>query len=156
MDRIAVFPGSFDPVTLGHVNILERAISLFDKIIIAIGNNSQKKNCFTLEQRIIWLQEIYSSEQKIEIQAYDGLTVDFCIKQKAKFILRGLRNNTDYEYEKVIAQTNKTLESGIETVFILSAPEYAHVSSTIVKEILRNSGNIEKMVPLVVIRGALL
>ncbi len=154
MSKIAVFPGSFDPITLGHIDILERALPLFDKIIIAIGSNSQKTSYFTLEQRINWLQEIYSNEQKIEIHSYSGLTVDFCKKNKANYILRGLRSAADYDYERVIAQTNKTMNNAIETIFLLSAPEFAHVSSTIVKEVLRNNGNIDKMVPIIVTRGA--
>ena len=154
MSKIAVFPGSFDPITLGHVNIIERALPLFDKIIIAIGTNSQKQSYFTLEQRINWLQEIYLTEKKVEIQSYEGLTIDFCSAQNAEYILRGLRNAGDYEYEQAIAQTNKMLNNNIETVFMLRAPEFAHISSTIVKEVLRHNGNIDKMVPLVVTRGA--
>lgn len=154
MTRIAVFPGSFDPVTLGHIDIIERAVPLFDKIIIAIGKNSQKQGYFTLEQRLNWLQELYMHEQKISVDFYEGLTVNYCVAKNAGYIIRGLRSAADYEYEKVIAQTNKTLNHDIETVFILSNPEFSHVSSTIVKEVLRNGGDITKMVPLIVTRGA--
>ncbi|MBL0282069.1 MAG: pantetheine-phosphate adenylyltransferase [Bacteroidetes bacterium] len=154
MTRIAVFPGSFDPVTLGHIDIIERAVPLFDKIIIAIGKNSQKQGYFTLEQRLNWLQELYVHEQKISVDFYEGLTVNYCVAKNAGYIIRGLRSAADYEYEKVIAQTNKTLNHDIETVFILSNPEFSHVSSTIVKEVLRNGGDITKMVPLIVTRGA--
>ena len=154
MTRIAVFPGSFDPVTLGHIDIIERAVPLFDKIIIAIGKNSQKQGYFTLEQRLNWLQELYMHEQKISVDFYEGLTVNYCVAKNARYIIRGLRSAADYEYEKVIAQTNKTLNHDIETVFILSNPEFSHVSSTIVKEVLRNGGDITKMVPLIVTRGA--
>jgi pantetheine-phosphate adenylyltransferase len=154
MTRIAVFPGSFDPVTLGHINIIERAIPLFDKIIIAIGKNSQKQGFFTLEQRINWLQELYVHENKVEIDSYEGLTIEYCNQKNAQYILRGLRSAADYEYEKVIAQTNKTLNTEIETIFILSNPELGHISSTIVKEVLRNKGDISKMVPISVSRGA--
>ncbi len=154
MTRIAVFPGSFDPITLGHVNIIERALPLFDKIIIAIGKNSQKQGYFTLEQRINWLQELYLNENKVEIDSYEGLTIDYCKLKNAQYILRGLRSAADYEYEKVIAQTNKTLNTEIETIFILSNPELGHISSTIVKEVLRNKGDISKMVPISVSRGA--
>lgn len=154
MTRIAVFPGSFDPVTLGHIDIIERAVPLFDKIIIAIGKNSQKQGYFTLEQRLNWLQELYVHEQKISVDFYEGLTVNYCVAKNARYIIRGLRSAADYEYEKVIAQTNKTLNHDIETVFILSNPEFSHVSSTIVKEVLRNGGDITKMVPLIVTRGA--
>ncbi len=154
MSKIAVFPGSFDPITLGHVNIIERAMPLFDKIIIAIGANSQKSGYFTLEQRMNWLQEIYGSAENVVIESYEGLTVDFCKRQQSKYILRGLRGVSDYEYERVIAQTNKTMYPEVETVFILSAPEFSHISSTIVKEVLRHKGDISKLVPMVVNRGA--
>ena len=154
MSKIAVFPGSFDPITLGHVNIIERAMPLFDKIIIAIGVNSQKSGYFTLEQRMNWLQEIYGSIGNVVIESYEGLTVDFCKRQESKYILRGLRGVSDYEYERVIAQTNKTMYPEIETVFILSAPEFSHISSTIVREVLRHKGDISKLVPMVVNRGA--
>lgn len=154
MSKIAVFPGSFDPITLGHVNIIERAMPLFDKIIIAIGVNSQKSGYFTLEQRMNWLQEIYGSTGNVVIESYEGLTVDFCKRQESKYILRGLRGVSDYEYERVIAQTNKTMYPEIETVFILSAPEFSHISSTIVREVLRHKGDISKLVPMVVNRGA--
>lgn len=154
MARIAVFPGSFDPVTLGHIDIIERALPLFDKIIIAIGVNAQKQGYFSLEQRINWLQELYGNQPKVEIDNYEGLTVDFCKSKNSNFILRGLRSAADYEYEKVIAQTNKSLNPGIETIFLLSKPEFGHISSTIVKEVLRNKGDIRKMVPLIVSRGA--
>lgn len=154
MSKIAIFPGSFDPITLGHVNIIERAMPLFDKIIIAIGVNSQKSGYFTLEQRMNWLQEIYGSTGNVVIESYEGLTVDFCKRQESKYILRGLRGVSDYEYERVIAQTNKTMYPEIETVFILSAPEFSHISSTIVREVLRHKGDISKLVPMVVNRGA--
>lgn len=154
MSKIAVFPGSFDPITLGHVNIIERAMPLFDKIIIAIGVNSQKSGYFTLEQRMNWLQEIYGSIGNVVIESYEGLTVDFCKRQESKYILRGLRGVSDYEYERVIAQTNKTMYPEVETVFILSAPEFSHISSTIVREVLRHKGDISKLVPMVVNRGA--
>jgi pantetheine-phosphate adenylyltransferase len=154
MTRIAVFPGSFDPVTLGHIDIIERALPLFDKIIIAIGVNAQKQGYFSLEQRINWLQELYGNQKKVEIDNYEGLTVDFCKSKKANFILRGLRSAADYEYEKVIAQTNKSLLPDMETIFLLSKPEFGHISSTIVKEVLRNKGDISNMVPLAVSRGA--
>ena len=154
MKRIAVFPGSFDPITLGHINIIERALPLFDKIIIAIGKNSQKQGYFSLEKRISWLQELYFNENKVEIDSYEGLTIDFCKLTNAQYILRGLRSAADYEYENVIAQTNKTLNTEVETIFILTKPEFGHISSTIVKEVLRNKGDISKMVPISVSRDA--
>ena len=154
MTRIAVFPGSFDPVTLGHIDIIERALPLFDRIIIAVGKNARKQGFFSLEKRNKWLQEIYGANKSIEIHSYEGLTVDFCILHNARFILRGLRSVPDYEYEKVIAQTNRTLAPGIETVFFLSAPAYAHISSTMVKEVLLHKGDISQMVPLAVSHDA--
>jgi len=150
MKRIAVFPGSFDPVTLGHINIIERAQPMFDKIIIAIGQNSAKTGHFTLEQRIQWLSAIYLHTPSVEIHAFQGLTVDFCRQQNAQFILRGIRSAADYEYEKVIAQTNKQMVPEVETVFLLTDPRYAHISSTIVKEVLKHGGDIGGMVPAIV------
>lgn len=147
MSKIAVFPGSFDPITLGHIDIIERALPLFDKLIIAIGQNSQKQGFFTLEQRINWLQEIFAHTAKIEIHSYTGLTVDFCATHKAQYILRGLRSEMDYAYEYVIAQTNRDIAPEIETIFLLSNPRYGHISSTIVKEVLKHGGDITGMVP---------
>lgn len=154
MTRIAVFPGSFDPITLGHIDIIERALPLFDKIIISIGKNSQKQGFFTLEQRINWLQELFMHEAKIEIDFYEGLTVNYCTSKNANFILRGLRSAADYEYEKVIAQTNRTLNQNIDTIFIVSNPEFSFISSTIVKEVLKHGGDISKMVPVAISRDA--
>lgn len=154
MSNIAVFPGSFDPLTLGHVNIIERALPMFDRLIIAIGQNSAKKEYFTIEQRVQWLQEIYGADPRISIEVYSGLTIDLCKRQQAGYILRGLRSAADYEYEYVIAQTNKQLAPGIETIFILTAPEFGHISSSIVKEVLRHHGDISSMVPMVVHRDA--
>lgn len=154
MSKIAVFPGSFDPVTLGHVNIIERAIPLFDEVIIAIGQNSTKQGFFTLEQRMNWLQEIFLHEKKVSIYAYEGLTVDFCRRHQAQYLLRGLRSTADYNYEYAIAQANKALATDIETVFLLSDPAHAHISSSIVKEVFKNGGDISTMVPQVVISGA--
>ncbi len=154
MSNIAVFPGSFDPVTLGHVNIIERAMPMFDRLIIAIGQNSSKKEYFTIEQRVQWLQEIYGADPRITIEVYSGLTINLCKRNHAGYILRGLRSAADYEYEYVIAQTNKQLAPGIETIFMLTAPEFGHISSSIVKEVLRHNGDISTMVPMVVHRDA--
>lgn len=147
MTRIAVFPGSFDPITLGHMHIIKAGLTVFDRIIIAIGQNSNKQGYFPLEQRIHWLEAIYADESRVSIQSYTGLTVDFCRTQQAHFILRGLRSAADFEYESVIAQTNRTLNADVETVFILTDPQYAHISSTIVKEVHRHGGDISKLVP---------
>lgn len=153
MTKIAVFPGSFDPVTLGHINIIERALPLFDQIIIGIGHNSTKSGFFSLEQRVNWLQEIFLHEKKVQIHAYEGLTIDFCRRNHAQFLLRGLRSTADYNYELAIAQTNKSLAPEIETYFLMSDPAHAHINSSIVREVYKNGGDISSMVPQIVISG---
>lgn len=147
MIKTAVFPGSFDPVTIGHVDIVKRALPLFDKLIIAIGSNSEKKYFFPAEKREAWLKSIFSSENKIEVMRYDGLTVDFCKKISASYILRGIRTSADFEFERLIAQMNSQMAPGVETVFILSRPEYSHISSTIVRDIIKNKGDASIFVP---------
>ena len=144
--RRAIFPGSFDPITLGHVDIINRALPLFDEIIIAIGINADKKYMFTLEERVRFIKENYANEPKIKVETYTGLTIDICKKLSIDFILRGLRNPADFEFEKAIAQTNRKL-STIETVFLLTSAETAFISSSIVRDIHRNGGNIEDFVP---------
>lgn len=145
----AVFPGSFDPITLGHTDIIDRALPLFDEIILAIGTNSDKKYMFSLEQRLHFLEETYKTESKVKVMTYKGLTVDFCKEQNASFILRGLRNAIDLEYEKTIGQTNFKM-SKIETVFLLSSSGKTHISSTVVRDVIRHGGQYEFMVPDVV------
>ena len=142
----AVFPGSFDPVTLGHVDIIRRALPLFDEIILAIGSNADKKYMFSLEQRMDFLERTFSGETRIRVMPYHGMTVDFCKKQGVNFILRGLRNTTDLEFEKVIGQTNFKL-SGIETVFLITSPGKSHISSSVVRDVIRNGGDFGFMVP---------
>src|SRR5690554_6449347 len=142
----AVFPGSFDPVTLGHVDIIKRGLSFFDEAIIAIGVNADKKYLFSLEERTAFLEEAFKKVDGIKILTYQGLTVDFCKKQQADFILRGLRNTADFEYEKSIAQANYKL-AGIETVFLFSSPEISYISSSIVRDVLRNGGDASAMLP---------
>jgi len=142
----AVFPGSFDPVTLGHVDIIERALPLFDEIILAIGINLDKKYMFSLEERVRFLEETFKGESKIIVKTYNGLTVDFCTKEKAAFILRGLRNTIDLEFEKTIGQTNYRL-AGIETIFLISSPGKSHVSSTVVRDIKKHGGDYSILVP---------
>ncbi len=137
----AVFPGSFDPVTLGHVDIINRALPMFDRLILAIGENSAKKSLFPLEKRMEWLQDIYRSEDNVEVRSYSGLTIDFSRQCGASFLVRGLRSTLDFEYEKTIAQLNHSLEDGIDTIFLVCEPEYSHISSTIVREILINRGD---------------
>ena len=144
--RRAIFPGSFDPITLGHVDIINRALPLFDEIIIAIGINSDKSYMFSLEDRIRFIQENYANEPKIKVETYTGLTIDFCKKVNVDFILRGLRNPADFEFEKAIAQTNRKL-SNIETVFLLTSATTSFISSSIVRDIIRNGGDASILMP---------
>ena len=147
MQRICLFPGTFDPLTLGHVDIINRALPLFDKIIVGIGLNSAKAPMFSAEQRLQWVSEIYSNDSRVEGAVYDGLTVDFCKKIHAHFILRGIRYVSDFEYEKTIADANRTLDKTIETIFLTGEPKYTSVASTIVRDILRNGGDASPFLP---------
>ena len=147
----AIFPGSFDPITLGHLDIIKRAIPLFDEIVIAIGINADKKYMFDIEKRTSFIKQSFKNEPKITTTTYTGLTVDYCKKINADYILRGLRNPADFEFEKAIAQTNRKL-SGIETVFLLTSAETSFISSSIVRDILRNNGDISSFVPSAVIK----
>ncbi|MFY0630149.1 MAG: pantetheine-phosphate adenylyltransferase [Flavobacteriaceae bacterium] len=142
----AVFPGSFDPITLGHVDIISRAIPLFDEIVIAIGVNAKKNYMFSVEQRMKFIENAFFAQDKISVKTYQGLTVDYCKNIGADFILRGLRNPADFEFEKAIAQTNRKL-SGIETVFLLTSAETSFISSSIVRDILRNNGDASSLLP---------
>ena len=142
----AVFPGSFDPITLGHLDIVERSIPLFDEIIIGVGTNSEKKYMFCLKKRMCFIEETFSNYNKISVSQYEGLTIDFCKKIQADFIIRGLRNPADFEFEKAIAHTNRKL-SGIETVFMLTAAKTSFISSSIVREIISNQGDYIQLVP---------
>lgn len=144
--RRAIFPGSFDPLTLGHHDIIMRGVTLFDELIIAVGVNADKKYMFTLEQRLQFVTNAFSNEPKIKIMTYEGLTVDFCEKVKADFILRGLRNPADFEFEKAIAHTNRKL-SEIETVFLLTSSGKSYISSSIVRDVIRNGGDYSGLVP---------
>lgn len=149
--RIAVFPGSFDPVTLGHCDIVDRALPLFDKIIVAIGQNSGKTYMFSVQERIDFLKNTFSKYDKIEIDTYEGLTVDYCMKKKAGFILRGLRNPADFEFEKAIAHTNRALTRAqnipLETVFLLTSSGKSYISSSIVRDVIKNNGDYSILVP---------
>jgi pantetheine-phosphate adenylyltransferase len=147
MEKIALFPGSFDPFTLGHESIVRRALPLFDKIIIAIGYNSDKDGFFTLDERMSWMNLVFEGVKKIETEKFQGLTVDFCKKVGAGFILRGLRTSSDFEYERAIAQMNKVMYPEIETVFLLTLPEHTHINSTIVREIIRLGGDAHAFLP---------
>ncbi len=144
--KTAVFPGSFDPITIGHVDLVNRSIALFEKIIVAIGVNSQKQGLFSVEQRIEMISNIFQSETKVEVKSYEGLTVKFCEDNEAWYILRGLRSAADFEYENTIARLNQSLNEKIETVFMSSQPQYVHISSTIVREIHINKGDVSKFV----------
>lgn len=150
MQRICLFPGTFDPVTLGHTDIIYRAKPLFDKIIIGVGKNSIKTPMFSAEQRLQWFEEIFKNEPAIEAFIYEGLTVNFCKKINAKFILRGIRYVSDFEYEKTIADANRTLDASIETIFLTGEPKYTSVASTIVRDIIRNGGDASPFLPEVV------
>ena len=140
--KVAVFPGSFDPLTLGHIDIINQALNLFDKVIIAIGINPEKNTMFTLTQRIDFISSIFNNENKVVIHDYTGLTINFCQKHKSKYIIRGLRNYSDFEYEKDIALTNNNLNNQIETIFFMTHQEHMMISSSLVKEIIKNKGNL--------------
>lgn len=145
--RIALFPGTFDPITLGHTDVINRALSLFDKIVIGIGINSSKQPMFSLTQRIEWIQAIYKHHPEIEVRTYDGLTINFCKELNANFILRGIRNVGDYEYEKSIADMNRSLYPSIETIFLACSPVYTSLSSTIVREVIKHGGDYSNFLP---------
>ena len=153
MAKIGLFPGTFDPVTLGHVDIINRALPLFDKIIVGIGLNAAKTPMFSADQRLLWIKEIFDNNEKVEGMVYEGLTIDFCRKIDAKFILRGIRYVSDFEYEKTIADANRALDTTIETVFLTGEPKYTSVASTIVRDIIRNGGNAAPFLPQAVINS---
>lgn len=147
MDKIAVFPGSFDPFTIGHESIVLRALPIFDKIIIMIGYNTNKQSFFKLSKRLHWVQRVFADEPKIEVMEHEGLTVDFCKKVGANYILRGLRTSSDFEYERAIAQMNKKLYPTIETVFLLTMPEHTPINSSIVRDIILHGGDASMFLP---------
>lgn len=149
--KIAVFPGSFDPITVGHVSLVKRSMPLFDKIIVAVGVNSQKQTLFDLETRLKWLKSVFQHEPKVEIAQFEGLTAHFCNKIGAKYLLRGLRNASDFDYEKTISQLNHIVGHDLETVFLISLPEFSHISSTIVRELIKGNGDVKQFVPAEVI-----
>ncbi len=145
--KIAVFPGSFDPITVGHIDLVKRALPLFDKIIVAVGINSQKKYLFPLEQRIEWLEEVFKDDDKVEVDSFEHLTAHFCKRIGAKYLIRGLRNSSDFDYEKTISQLNGIIGDGLETIFLISRPQYSHISSTIVREIIKGGGDASPFIP---------
>lgn len=145
--RIAVFPGSFDPITTGHVDLVRRALTIFDEIIIAIGVNSQKQTLFPVEERKRWIQKVFEGDSRIRVDVFEGLTVHYCKKVDAHFLLRGLRNASDFDYEKTISQLNHIVGEDVETLFLISKPEFSHISSTIVREIIKGGGNAKPFLP---------
>lgn len=147
MKKIAVYPGTFDPVTKGHEALVLRALPLFDEIIVAIGHNSRKQSYFSLEQRMEWLRQIFGDYPQIRIDQFEGLTVDYCMASGARFILRGLRSSTDFEFERNIAQANSALHPDIETIFIVSSPGLSAINSSIVRDIHRHGGDISQFIP---------
>ena len=147
MERICLFPGTFDPITLGHLDIIHRALPLFDKLVIGIGTNASKQPMFTVEQRTAWISEIFSNDPRLSVAGYSGLTIDFCNRLNAKFILRGIRYISDFEYEKAIADMNRMLAPDIETIFLTCSPVYSTISSTLVRDVIRNNGNARMFLP---------
>ena len=147
MERIAIFPGSFDPFTIGHESIVNRALPMFDKIVIMIGYNANKKSFYSIEKRIKWIKQVFKDQEKIEVQLHDGLTVDFCKIVGAKYILRGLRTSSDFEYERAIAQINKKMHPEIETVFLLTLPEHTPVNASIIRDIVFHGGDASMFLP---------
>jgi len=147
MKKIAVFPGSFDPFTIGHEGIVRRALELFDEIIIAVGANALKKSYYSLETRKEMIAKVFSDEPRVKVDHYEGLTVDYCIKKGANYLLRGLRTAADFEFERAIAQVNKALKSSIESIFLLTVPEHTSINSTIVRDIIRSGGDASQFVP---------
>lgn len=151
--RICLFPGTFDPLTLGHVDIINRSVNLFDKIVVGVGMNASKAPMFSGEQRLLWISEIYKDQPKVEGALYEGLTVNYCRKIGARYILRGIRYVSDFEYEKTIADANRTLDNNIETIFLTGEPKYTSVASTIVRDIIRNGGDASQFLPEVVAKS---
>lgn len=147
MKKVAVFPGSFDPFTVGHESIVLRALSLFDEIIIAVGANALKKSFYPVETRKEMISKVFKNEPRVKVDHYEGLTVDYCKKNNAGFLLRGLRTAADFEFERAIAQVNKVMAPDVESVFILTVPEHSHINSSIVKDIIRSGGNASRFVP---------
>ena len=145
--KIAVFPGSFSPFTKGHQSIVNRALPLFDEIIISVGINSSKNDYFSIQEKVQWIKNVFDKEDKVKVMRYEGLTVDHCIAVSANYILRGLRDSHDFKYEKGIAQMNHSMQNNIETIFIITEAKYSHISSTLVRDIIKNGGDVSQFVP---------
>mgnify|MGYP000901131898 CR=1 FL=1 len=151
MIKRAMFPGSFDPITRGHENIIRRALPLFDEIVVAVGINIEKKGFFSVEDRVKWIQNVFEGEPKIKVMSYSGLTVDFCKEINAQYLLRGLRTSADFEFERTVGQVNKRLNPAIETVFLLTMPEFTSINSSIVRDVYKNGGDVSLFIPDAVI-----
>lgn len=151
--RTCLFPGTFDPITLGHTDIIDRGLGLFDHLVVGIGTNSAKTPMFSLEERIEWIREIYKNDPRVEVAVYQGLTINFCKEIGASFILRGIRYVSDFEYEKAIADVNRTIAPDIETIFLTTTPQYSSVASTLVRDIYRNGGDVQPFLHKVVLEG---
>jgi pantetheine-phosphate adenylyltransferase len=153
--KIAVFPGSFDPITVGHVDLVRRALPLFDRIIVAVGVNSTKKYLFPLEERMAWLRDVFGKYPQVEVDSFENLTARYCQRIGARYLLRGLRNASDFDYEKTISQLNHIVGEGIETVFLIAQPEYSHISSTIVRELIVGGADARQFLPeeVQIVRG---
>lgn len=147
MEKICLFPGTFDPITKGHVDIIKRSISLFDKMIIAIGVNANKQPMFSVEQRIQWIEDIFKDYPTVEVTSYTGLTINYCKEVGAQYMIRGIRYIADFEYEKAIADMNRMLAPEVETIFLTCLPEYSTISSTIVRDVIRNGGDVSQLIP---------
>lgn len=148
MQKIAVFPGSFDPITSGHVDLIKRAMPLFEKIVVAIGQNSQKQTLYSLEQRLSFIHAVFEDYDNIDVDTFENLTAHYCKKINANYLIRGLRNASDFDYEKTISQLNFIVGDGLETVFLISSPQFSHISSTIVREIIKGGGNPKPFIPI--------
>jgi len=153
MSQICLFPGTFDPVTLGHVDIINRSLSLFDKVVIGIGRNANKEPLYPAEERLQWIKEIYKDEPKVDALVYEGLTAECCKRVGAKYILRGIRYVSDFEYEKAIADMNRSLDASIETIFLTCLPKFTSVASTLVRDVIRNGGDVSQFLPDVVLNS---
>lgn len=151
--RTCLFPGTFDPITLGHTDIIDRGLGLFDRLVVGIGTNSAKTPMFSLEERMEWIRKIYKNDPRVEVAVYEGLTINFCKEIGANFILRGIRYVSDFEYEKAIADVNRTIAPDIETIFLTTTPQYSSVASTLVRDIYRHGGDVQPFLHQVVLEG---